>query len=61
MSPTLTIQSWQSYVNDKYYNEITTMRNIDNFIDKNSLSGGLDNVKIQDLWKKNLSRATQFL
>lgn len=34
MSPTLTIQSWQSYVNDKYYNEITTMRNIDNFIDK---------------------------
>ena len=34
MNATLTIQSWQSYVNDKYYDEITTMRNIDNFIDK---------------------------
>lgn len=27
---------------------------IDNFIDKNSLSGGLNNVKIQDLWKKTM-------
>ena len=27
---------------------------IDNFIDKNSLSGGLNNVKIQGLWKKTM-------
>ena len=27
---------------------------IDNFIDKNSLSGGLNNVKIQGLWKETM-------
>ena len=27
---------------------------IDNFIDNNSLSGGLNNVKIQGLWKKTM-------
>lgn len=27
---------------------------IDNFIDKNSLSGGLNNVKIQGLWEKTM-------
>jgi hypothetical protein len=34
MTPKLTIQSWQAYVNEKYYDEIITMRNINNFIDK---------------------------
>jgi len=34
VSPKLTIQSWQAYVNEKYYDEIITMRNINNFIDK---------------------------
>jgi hypothetical protein len=27
---------------------------IDNFIDKNSLNGGLNNVKIQGLWKETM-------
>ena len=34
MTPKLTIQSWQAYVNEKYYDEIITMKNINNFIDK---------------------------
>ncbi len=34
MTPKLTIQSWQPYVNDKYYDEIITMKNINTFIDK---------------------------
>ena len=34
MTPKLTIQSWHAYVNEKYYDEIITMRNINNFIDK---------------------------
>ena len=34
---------------------------IDNFIDKNSLSGGLNNVKIQDLWKKDDALVTDVI
>ena len=38
----------------KYFDMKSMKLIIDNFIDKNSLSGGLNNVKIQGLWEKTM-------
>ncbi len=55
MTPKLTIQSWQPYVNDKYYDEIITMKNINTFIDKDYSSD------ISNLGSGKKSEAIEFI